>query len=60
MPLYGGIDLHSSSSYLGIIDGKDKRVLRKKLCNEPELILQTLEPFKKELVGVVVESTFNW
>ena len=60
MALYGGIDLHSSSSYFGIIDGKDKRVLKKKLRNEPQLILKTLEPFKEDLVGVVVESTFNW
>jgi len=31
-----------------------------KLRNDPELILRTLEPFKEDLVGVVVESTFNW
>ncbi len=60
MRLYGGIDLHSSSSYLGIIDGTDNRVLRKKLRNEPQLILKTLQPFKEKLAGVVAESTFNW
>jgi transposase len=60
MALYGGIDLHSSSNHLGIIDDQDKRVFKKKLRNEPQLILKTLEPFKEDLVGVVVESTFNW
>ena len=60
MGLYGGIDLHSSSSHLGIIDGQDRRVFKKKLRNDPGLILRTLEPFKEDLVRVVVESTFNW
>ena len=60
MALYGGIDLHSSSSHFGIIDDQDRRVFKKKLRNEPQLILKTLEPFKEELFGVVVESTFNW
>lgn len=60
MALYGGIDLHASSNHLGIIDGQDRRVFKKKLRNEPQAILKTLEPFKDEIVGVVVESTFNW
>lgn len=45
---------------MGIIDGQDRRVFKKKLRNEPQAILKTLEPFKDEIVGVVVESTFNW
>jgi len=60
MALYGGIDLHSSSSYLGIIDAQDRRVFKKKLRNEPQGILRTLEKFKENLVGIVVESTLNW
>ena len=60
MALYGGIDLHASSNNLGIIDGQDRRVFKKKLRNEPQAILKTLAPFKDEIVGVVVESTFNW
>ncbi len=60
MKLYGGIDLHSSNNYLGIINKNDKRVFKKKLRNKPELILKTLKPYKKDLVGIVVESTFNW
>ena len=30
------------------------------MSNDLEIILQVLEPFKEYLVGVVVESTFNW
>ena len=60
MELYGGIDLHSSNNHLGIINKENKRVFKRKLRNEPELVLKTLEPYQKELVGIVVESTFNW
>ena len=60
LQLYGGIDLHSTSNHIGIIDAQDRRVLKKKLPNDPRIIVATLEPFHRELVGVVVESTFNW
>lgn len=60
MKLYSGFDLHSNNCYLGIIDESGKRIFKRKLDNEPELILQTLQPFHKELAGVVVESTYNW
>ena len=60
MALYGGFDLHSSNNYLAIIDENDKRILKKKLDNDPDLIISTLKPYQNELKGVVVESTFNW
>jgi transposase len=60
LQLYGGIDLHSTNNHIGIIDARDRRVLKKKLPNDPRIIVATLEPFHRELVGVVVESTFNW
>ena len=60
MKLYAGIDLHSSNNYIGIINEKDERLLQKRLPNQLDYILSALEPFKKELEGVVVESTYNW
>ncbi len=60
MKLYAGVDLHSNNNYLGIIDQKDKRVYKKKLPNELSKVLEGLEPYRKEMEGVVVESTFNW
>lgn len=60
MKAYAGIDLHSTNNYLGIIDETDRRLFKKKLPNCPKTILSALKPFKKKLVGVVVESTFNW
>ena len=60
MALYAGMDLHSRNTYLGVLDHKFKRVFNKRLPNDLSLILATLEPFQKELQGIVVESTFNW
>ncbi len=59
MKLYLDIDLHSSNSYLGIIDETGKRVFKRKLPNDPETILATLAPYKNDIVGIVVESTYN-
>ena len=60
MKLYTGIDLHSNNNYLAIIDDNDNRVFKRKLPNHPETILATLKPFREQVDGVVVESTFNW
>jgi transposase len=60
MKLYGGIDLHSNNNYIGIIDKKDQRVFKKKLPNDLGKVLMALKPYRKELEGLVVESTFNW
>ena len=60
MKLYAGIDLHATNIYLGIIDQDDRRVFKAKLPNDLETILLYLNPYKAELIGVVVESTFNW
>jgi transposase len=60
MKLYAGIDLHSNNHYLGIINEEDKVVFRSKLNNDIRGTLCTLEPFGEELVGIAVESTFNW
>jgi transposase len=60
MSLYAGMDLHSSNTYLGIMDDKFKRVFSKRLRNDISLIIASLEPFREELEGIVVESTYNW
>ncbi|MBN2395728.1 MAG: transposase [Candidatus Atribacteria bacterium] len=60
MGVYAGIDLHANNNYLGVIDGDGKRLFRKKLPKDPDVVLGALDPLKKRLVGTVVESTFNW
>ena len=60
MPLYAGIDLHANNSFLAVIDETDRLVEARRLPNDLELILKLLEPYRQELAGIAVESTFNW
>jgi transposase len=57
---YSGIDLHSTNSVVVVTDEADQVVCRRRAPNELALILATLAPYREELVGVVVESTYNW
>lgn len=60
MRLYGGIDLHSNNNVIVLLNEKDESVYKKKHGNDLIEILACLLPFRKELEGLVVESTFNW
>lgn len=60
MELYVGIDLHSSNSYLAIIDETGKRVFHKKLPNDAEIIIEALSLYEGAISGIVIESTYNW
>lgn len=57
---YSGIDLHSNNSVVTITDDEDRVMAEKRLPNDLSRILDFLKPWQQELVGVVVESTFNW
>lgn len=60
MRLYTAFDLHSNNSYLGIVDESGKRVFKRKLSNDPAAIIESLNPFRDDIVGIAVESTYNW
>ena len=60
MKFYSGMDLHSTNTYTAIMDENRKRVIDRRLANQPNLILAFLEPYKANLEGIVVESTYNW
>jgi len=60
MKLYGGIDLHSNNSVVAILDEQDEVVYRRRLLNDAAVILEALAPFGEKIVGLVVESTYNW
>jgi transposase len=60
MVLYAGIDLHSNNNVVVVQDGQDNVVGRKRLANDPATVLAWLEPYRDDLAGVVVESTYNW
>ena len=60
MSLYSAIDLHSNNNVLAIIDEADHVIRLKRLPNELSAVLGELAPYREQLAGVVVESTFNW
>jgi len=60
MKLYGAIDLHSNNSVVVVNDDQDRVVHKRRVPNELTMILSQLEPYRAELQGVAVESTFNW
>ena len=57
---YSGIDLHSNNSVVTVTDEEDRVVAEKRLPNDLTRIVGMLMPWREELSGVVVESTFNW
>lgn len=60
MSLYCGIDLHSTNSYVVVLDDEDRIVLDKRLPNRLEAVLGELEPLRESLGGIAIESTYNW
>lgn len=60
MEYFVGIDLHSSNSYIGIIDSEGKQIFKKKNPNNLQVIIKNLDSFKQEIKRIVVKSTFNW
>lgn len=60
MALYAGIDLHSNNNVVVVQDEEDRVVMRRRLKNDLNAVSTYLEPYREDLVGVVVESTYNW
>ena len=60
MTLYCGIDLHANNSVLAVQDDDDQIYFEKRLPNDLATIVSVLEPYRAELSGCVVESTYNW
>ncbi len=60
MPLYGGIDLHANNSVIVLLNEQDEVIYRKRLSNDLPTIIRQLDPYRVEMKGLVVESTYNW
>jgi transposase len=60
MKLYAAFDLHANNNFHAVMDQDGRRVFQKKLPNDLEVILGVLKPRQSEMVGIVVESTYNW
>jgi transposase len=57
---YSGIDLHSNNCVVSVTDEADRLVAEKRVPNDLGRVLEMLMPWRQELAGVVVESTYNW
>jgi transposase len=60
MKLYMAIDLHSTNNYVAAVSEDGKPIMNKRLRNDLRVILEALAPYKEEVDGLVVESTYNW
>ena len=60
MSLYGGIDLHANNSVIVLLNEQDEVIYRKRLSNDLSTIVEQLDPYRPEMKGLVVESTYNW
>ena len=57
---YVGIDLHCNNQYVVIIDEADRVVFQQRLLTDLQVVLPVLERSRESMVGIAVESTFNW
>ena len=60
MELYGGLDLHGDNVVCSLMDKDYRTVFERRLPNDMATVLEALEPYRKRLGGLAVESTFNW
>jgi transposase len=57
---YSGIDLHSNNCVVVVSNEVDRILCKRRMPNELSAVCALLEPYRGELAGVVVESTYNW
>jgi hypothetical protein len=56
MDLYGGMDRHGDNVFCTVMDPEHRPVFERRLPND----LAALEPYRKRLKAVAVESTYSW
>ncbi|MHB8423713.1 MAG: IS110 family RNA-guided transposase [Gammaproteobacteria bacterium] len=60
MKSYAAIDLHSNNSVLAVLDESGNLLHEQRYPNQLSTLTEALTPYRTTLVGVVVESTYNW
>lgn len=58
--LSGGMDLHGDNVFCTLMDSARRVVFERRLPNDIETIREALEPFRKRIKCLAVESTYNW
>ena len=56
---YCGVDLHARTMYTHVLDAQGKTVFAQDLPADPDVFLQAIKPYRKDLV-VGVECMFAW
>ena len=56
---YAGVDLHARSMFVHVLSAKGKTVFERDLPAEPDVFLDAIKPFRKNLV-VGCECMFAW
>jgi transposase len=60
MKLSGGLNLHSNNSALHLVDENGALVEKQRMSNDVAMRLALLQPHIDSIVGLMVESTYNW
>lgn len=60
MALQCGMDLHGKNVLCSLTDEKDKVVAERRVATKLDEVLLFLGPYKSDIKGIVVESTYNW
>ena len=58
--LYGGLDLHGDNVFCSLLNEARQVVFERRLPNDLATIRDALEPFRKQIRALAVESTYNW
>src|ERR1051325_1268426 len=60
MKVYVGIDLHSNNNVLAVINAAGEKQYCRRWPNDLRAVELALAPYREQVSGIVVESTFNW
>ncbi len=58
--LYGGLDLHGDNVLCTLMDSMRNIAFERRLPNDITVIRSALEPYRKRIASLAVESTYNW
>lgn len=60
MKLQCGMDLHGKNVLCSLTDENDKVVAERRLPTKLADVLRFLEPYRKSIINIIIESTYNW
>jgi len=58
--LHGGLDLHGDNVFCTLMDEARRIVFERRFPNDLATIREALDPYRKRIQALAVESTYNW